>query len=283
MAIETFRDPRTNKDIMIIKGEIEGLFFNGIKNPKTYQGANGAWTPDKSINLIVNGVKIWLGLSDKEEVNCKDVDGNYHRIDRGTEVSVELEENGEYEGETQYMSRASKITVLDASNTYQPRQANSGGGGGTNVVHNAPKRDFTGISVGHAINVAMNIIGDLSDPTIIVDTAKKAHDLTNSLKEEYGKKFPNMSPYDLGASVGQSVLSASHYVEDVEDIRDYAVQTLDKIVPKVTEYIKGGDSTVKKTVAKKAVKKAVKKAAKKAAKAKEVEPDISEFEEDSPF
>lgn len=248
MAVELIRDPRTRKEVTFISGKIDGVFFNELKQQKTYAGPNGPWTPTHSASIIVDGDRVSFGLTDKEKINSKDADGNYHELTRGMEVSVEITEVGEYNGKPTYNSKASRVTVLDVSGAQQPQQSSGGG-----KQQSFQKKDMSGVHTGHAINVAINVIGSLDDAGKIINYAKKAHDLTTSLKKEYAEKNPSLSDYDVGAMVGQSVLSASHYADTVAEIEPLARQTLDEIVPSVSEYVKGGEKEpvqAKKTTAK---------------------------------
>lgn len=279
MTIEKIKDPRTRREVTFVVGKIEGVYFNALKNIKTYSGPNGPWTPTHNVSIVVDGTRIGFGLTEKDAINSQDADGNYHKLDRGMEVSVEITEQEEYEGKTQYKSKASKVTVLDAT-AEAPAQ--------TSGAKAYTKKDMSGVHTGHAINVAMNILGDVEDVQAIIETAKKAHTLTTKLKMEYQTNNPDMSEYDVGAMVGQSVLSASHYVEAVEDIEGIARQTLDEVVPAVSEYVKEASkeskkpAVVKKTVAKKTAKKTTKKALVVEDESNVDDPDIPEsaFEDD---
>lgn len=262
MAVEVFKDPRTRKEVTFVSGKIEGVFFNKLKNVETYSGPNGPWTPTHTVNVIVDGTRIGFGLTDKDVINSKDVDGEYHSLSKGMEVSVEITEIGEYNGKPQYKSKASKVTVLDATADTQQQKPS----GSSQKPSGGFKKDMSGVHTGHAINVAINVLSDLEDAEAIVAAAKEAHTLTQRLKKEYAEKNPNMSEYDVGASVGQAVLSASHYVEVVGDIEGYARRTLDFIVPEVMAFVKESDKSevkssttqkksTKKTVAKKTTKK----------------------------
>lgn len=253
MAVEEFKDPRTGKINKFVKGAVEGIYFNELKNIKTYTANGRQWTPTHSITIVVDGVRISLGLTEKSAVNVKDENDQWVELARGMEVSVDVDES-EYNGKPQYGSRSSNITLLSTEGAVQESSNQKGGS-----PQFSSKRG-EGVSVGHAINVAMNVLRDLTDPSAIVEAAKEAHTLTTRLKEEYGAENTDMSEYDVGARVGQAVLSASHYVENVADIEALARQTLTGIVPQVEEFVRnGGEGDTKETpknVAKKVTKKA---------------------------
>lgn len=265
MSINKTKDPRTKKEITLVEGPITGIFLNELKTIKTY--AND-WTPTHSVNLLVDGTKIGLGLTDKEKVSAKDADESWHDLEKGMEVSVLVTE-GDYQGKPQYNAMPKDVLVVNAS-VPESKQSSAPASGKAAYT----KRDTSGVSTGHAINVAFNVLeGEAVDnPDGVVELAKKAHDLTVKLKAEYTEKNPDMSEYDLGAMVGQSILSASR-ITDFDSIEAVARETLESIVPAVSAYVKGNDKPVpeKKAVAKKAAPK--KTAAKKGNAEVPQEPD----------
>lgn len=252
MAVEEFKDPRTGDIKKFVKGGVEGIYFNELKNPKTYTANGRQWTPTHSVTIVVDGVRISMGLTEKDSINVKDKNDQWVQLARGMEVSVDVEE-GEYNGKPQYSSRSSNITILSTEG------ANQDTGKATGGSKQFSSKRGEGVSVGHAINVAMNVLRDLTEPSAIVESAKEAHTLTTRLKEEYASENTDMSEYDVGARVGQAVLSASHYVESVADIEALARQTLTDIVPQVEDFVRNGGEDETKPVAKKAAKKAPKK------------------------
>lgn len=267
------------------EGELKAIFFNELKTKKDY-GKNGkTWIPTHSVNIIIDEDKISLGLTDKEVLRVKDTSGNYHDLMRGQKISVVVSPNGEYKGVKQWQGRVSDVILIE-----QAPEGQSTGQGGQQKTYSTQKRDNSGIATGHAINVAMNVLGDISDPDEVIRVAKEANDLTVRLKKEYGDANPDMSEYDVGASVGQAILSASHFVESVDDIEEFARTTLDKIVPAVSAYVKGVQQPeATKKPAPKTAKKAVKKAAVKTEQVDDTDYDEDitnvtwDLEDDIPF
>lgn len=245
----TFR----GKEIITIDGKVDGFYVNPIKpeHIKTYTSGKQPWTPTHRYNLIVDGQPISLGMGDKDGVSdrqliqAKDNDGKYHTLTKGLEVSVEVTENGEYQGKKQYQSSNSKVVVLDASGAEAPQQK-SQGGAGTGSYQAKPK-DMSGISAGHSFNGAMNFIltyGQDNSNENIVAVAKKVHDVTERVKAAYAKANPDMSAYDSGAAAGNAVLNACKLVGTEGDFEEgvYALATdfLNNVVPKIMAHVKGG-------------------------------------------
>lgn len=290
MTIKVVEDQINGGEITLVEGVVAQISFKDI-----------AGGPDRFGNTHRAGVRIdddWVN-----NINIKTKDGydpairfnagnnstpDWQTLEVGDKVRIVATPN-EYNGKTYYNSGTSKIKLLEKGDGAPPAAAKAAGS--TQKAAGGYKRDNSGVSTGHAINVAINVLGSVDSPGEIIDLAKKAHDLTVKLKTEYAEKNPEMSEYDVGAMVGQSVLSASHYVENVADIEEVARATLDIIVPEVSAYVKGADKkeepkkpAVKKPVAKKAV-------AKKATTKIEPEPrednsnsdDDPDMDDDIPF
>lgn len=291
MAIEQLKDPRTKKPYLAASGTVGAVFYNEVKTLKSYpnEKTGVAWTPTHSITVVVDGDRINLGLFEKTDKRplqrCKDENDNYHDLAKGAEVNIVVTEGEPYNGKPQYSARSGDVLIL----TPAPAQAANAPTSGAAA---APyqKKDMTGVKVGHAINVAINVLG-LATAEELIEAAKAANDLTEKLRAEWKEKNPSLSDYDLGAMVGQAVLSASSYVESVDTIEEYARQTLEVVAPAVTEYIKAQSEPAKPKAP--AVKTPAKKTTKAPAKApaKVVEPETTggassgfdDMDEDIPF
>src|SRR5690606_38677716 len=237
--IEKHTDPKTRKEYLLATGKVDGVFFNELKQKKTYAGPNGPWTPTHSINLVVDGARISLGLTEKDTLRAKDVNDQYQDVARGAEVSVVVEEGSEYKGVMQYNSRASQITVIEPAPVQQAPTP------GQKPDFSAKKRDNTGVETGHAINGGLNLVrGNLFDGDA-VEAAKFVHTLTTQLKAEYAKKNPDMSEYDIGAMVGNAVLNATRDANKVEEVEYYSRDLLDNVVPDVSVFVKTSKETPK--------------------------------------
>jgi hypothetical protein len=301
MAIETHTDPKTRKPYMLAVGKVTGAYINEIKELKTYSGPNGPWTPTKRLKIVVDGVNIDLGMSEKDQIRAKDVDDNYHDVVKGVEVSVVVEENGEYQGKPQYRAKTSAITVLDVSGAQAAPSANKPAQTAGGAQSFKPK-DMTGVRVGHALNGAFEyLLGngldfDYEKDGITVKYAKLVNEATETVRTIYAARNVGMSDYDIGAASGHAVLNACRIIPETPEAEfkdalvTYANFLLDNVVPAITDYIKQGA----KAPAAKASPPAAKKAATKAravpkAPAK-VEPEddqpatgFDDFDDDIPF
>lgn len=266
MAIKEIYDEINDVTVTMVEGTVQQISFKEIPGGSDKFGNThraGIRVDDDWVNNV--NIKVNEGFDPQVRFNAgTKASPKYETLEVGDVVKIVVQPS-DYNGKTYYNSGVSKIRLVKKGSG-SPQQVT----GGPQKGYTPQKRDNSGQSTGHSINVAMNVLGDVSDPQAIIEAAKKAHDLTTKLKEEYAGKNPDMSEYDLGAMVGQSVLSASHYAESVEDIEDIARQTLDVVVPAVSEYVKGikeAPKTEKKAVAKKTV-------AKKTTKKAEPTPDL---------
>ena len=245
---------RTNfrgKEIITVDGKVDAFYVNPIKpeHIKTYTGTKGQpWTPTHRYNLIVDGQPISLGMGDKDGVSDrqviqgKDNDGKYHALVKGLEVSVEVTENGEYQGKTQYQSSNSKVVVIDASGAEAPQKPSGGGSGQT---YQAKPKDMSGIEAGQSLNGAMNFIltyGVDASNESIVSYGKKVHSATVKVKESYKKDNPAVPEYDAGARCGLAILTACKLVGTEVDfeqgIIDLAQDILNNVLEPITEFVK---------------------------------------------
>lgn len=251
MAITKHVDPKTRKPFLMAEGTVTGAYVNDIKEVKTYSGPNGPWTPTKRLSIVVDGTRIDLGMSEKDKIRAKDVDDNYQDVVKGVEVSVVVEENGEYQGKTQYKAKTSGITVLDISKAEAPTKAGAPAAGGQAGGQTSFKpKDMTGVRVGHAINGALNYVlsnGIDYDMPGLVDIAKVVDAATDNVRATYAADNPGMSDYDVGAASGHAVLNACRMVGEADNLQvlqdeiiTLANALLSEVVPTISEHIKEG-------------------------------------------
>lgn len=225
MAIENIVDPRTRKNITLITGKIEGMYFNELKEIKTYTSGKAPWTPTHSINIVVDGTRIGMGLSDKQEINSKDVEGKYHKLARGMEVSVEVSQITQWQGKDQYNSKASLITVIDISEAEAPSTGNANAGGNKTFK----KRDNKGVIAGNARTAATNWAAKEggSIEQYLGTFAKLAHDKRAS----YAASNTNLDDFEVGVTVGQAVIAASQLAKGVSSLDAFVDHYLNTVVP----------------------------------------------------
>ena len=265
MAIEVTKDPRTRKEITIVSGVVEGVFFNELKEVKSYAGKNGPWTPTHSVNLVVDGTRIGLGLTDKDKLRSKDVDGEYQDVVKGVEVSVEITQVGEYNGKPQYNSQSSKVLVLDTSGAQAPQQytakpqASQGGSSNTYA-----KKDDTPIVAGNARTAAaawLSRFDGVDFKEMIVFFAGVSHKARLAVKESN----PSMSDFEVGVAVGQGTVIAAQLCDGLEEVFDFIMEFVNDVVPYSVDAVKALNAPKQETPAKKT-------AAKKATSKKEATP-----------
>ena len=207
MSVQEIKDPRTKKVMTLVEGEIEGIYFNELKNVKTYKTNGKSWTPTHAINMKVDGDYVGLGITDKDSISAKDADDNWHDLAKGVEVSIEVTV-GEYNGKTQYSALPKNIVVLDASGAVDDKpapKASSKGG------YKKSKDDLP-IRLGNAITAATAIAYKSKKTPDIDSVLKVAYALVpqiDELRDRLVEQFPNMDAYSLGARLGQCVIVSS--------------------------------------------------------------------------
>lgn len=241
MAIETTKDPRTKKEVTFVSGKVEKIYMNPLKEVKTYTTGKAPWTPTHSVNIVVDGTKVALGLTDKEVLRAKAEDDKYHDVLEGHEVSIEIDKIGEYQGKPQYNAKTSSVFIvsLEGGVTAQPKQAPQQGQSSGQTYG---KKDNTGIETGHALNGAMLFLGPKASLEEYVAMAKQVHAITAELKAEYKAKEPSFSEYDIGAAAGNAILNALQIAaarkKPLEDVPALARKWLYEAAVAVKEYIK---------------------------------------------
>lgn len=268
MAIEQITDPRTRKPVTFITGKIEGVYFNELKNIKTYTSGKAPWTPTHSVNLVVDGTRVGLGITEKDAINSKDVDDQYHALARGMEVSVEVSEVSEYNGQTQYNSKASFITVLDVSGVV----ADSPAGGAAKAPYK--KRDNKGVVAGNARTAATNWAGRFEGG--IEDYLELFANLADDKRKSYAAGNSNLDDFEVGVTVGQAVIAASQLSEDENGLGEFVEHYLNTVVPNSL-------TIIEKLQAKASPQLEEKKEVKKVSKPVDTTSDLSDMEDDIPF
>lgn len=249
MSLENHVDPKTRKPYMLAVGKVTAAYINDIKEVKTYNGPNGPWTPVKRLKIVVDGTSIDLGMSEKENIRAKDLEDKYHDVVKGVEVSVVVEDNGEYKGVKQYKAKVSAITILDvsgaeASGSQQARSTTAA------QSQSFKPKDMSGVEAGQSLNGAMNFIltyGLEPSNENIVNYGKMVHKATVKVKSAYKEANPSVPEYDAGARCGLAVLTACKLVGVEQDFEKGVVQLaqeiLSEVLEPITEFVKSPITT----------------------------------------
>lgn len=273
MAVQRNQDPITGEEIIVVRGTLDGIYFNELKTVRTY--ANG-WTPTHSITAVVEGVRVNLQLTDKEEVNARDRSGQYHALSRGMEVAIKVEEDNYTNRQgvevEQYKSSAKDVTVLDASGAVKESQ------GGSKPAGNF-KRDNSGVIAGNGFNAAKVFLGAEASAEDLIEAAKNLIDIGESIRTWLKEQDSSLDDYSIGARAGMALIAACEVSENYSEVEGNAKWILSEVLPAITEYAKeleGGAGS--KPPAKKVAKKTAKRAAKAAP-----EKTVADLDDDIPF
>lgn len=271
---QTFR----GQEVITIEGTVSAFYINEIPADQIKTYGDKGWTPTHRYTVVVDGIRIGLGMGDKDGVSdrqiiqAKDNDGNWHAITKGVKVDIEVTEGKEYKGVMQYNSAPAKVLILDASGAQATSQAPKSTAGGTSSAQPFKPKDTSGIRTGHSVNGAFayflsnGIDFDYEADGITVRIAKIVNDVTETVIAAYKAKNPSMSEYDVGAAAGHAVLNACRIIPETDEAEFADVLTttanaiLYNIIPAVTEYVKKGQETKPAKASPPAAKKAVSKA-----------------------
>lgn len=296
MSIETVENPVSGLEVTLAKGIVERLAFKAIEGDKygaTHKvGIKIAGQTDWVNNI---SVKTKEGYDPSLRVNTgNNANPKWEAIEVGDEVRIELSVSEGKDGKTYYNASSSKINLVKKGEG----QAASGSSQDQAAKKTYAKRDNTGVSIGHSLNGALNLVRSVEgleyDEATVISLAKLVHKVTTDLKDVYAKKYPDMSEYDVGASVGHSVLNATRDVSEATEsvIREHSEWLLNDIVPSVSDFVKAYGKEEEKAETKKPAPKkpaAKKTVAKKSTPAPTPETESSEVpafdpdDQDAPF
>ena len=186
----------------------------------------------------------WISLGDtKKDVLTIKEGAGFTDIGVGSTIDLLKAESREYNGKTYYDAKRSNIswgTIVKAEKNApavasQPQQERKP----FNVI---------GMQVGHNLNCSVDFIvanNEKFSVDEIVALSKKFHAITEKMKAERKQRFPQLSDYDVGASVGQAVKAAASLVNSTEKVEQLALQILEASSV-IEEWIKGGAKDDKK-------------------------------------
>lgn len=256
--------------VKLVQGKVEQISIKPIANgPDRFDN-----THRKSFK--VDGVWYSMGGTRSEKWNVK-IGNDFKVLGVGSTVAFKAEQSGDFWNGKSLMV----LDLVEGSNSPAPQQGQSGNQSSSS--YQAKPKDFSGVQAGHSFNGAMNFLitwGVEPSNENIIEYAKKVHNATEKLKVEYSKANPEMSQYDSGAAVGNSILNACKLVgTDVdfeEGVYGIASDFLKNVVPEIFKHVK---CEVKQAPPAKVTKSPPAKRA--ATKATPVEPDEPAFEDDS--
>lgn len=242
------RTVHRGKEEVTAVGTVDGVYFNELPKPITPQ--NGGEPLKFAIQLVVDGDRINAGLApDKSRgLGGKDSDDKWQTVTNGSKVDVLItrEEPWERNGKSgvNYYTTPSNIDIIELAAQSAPK-GNSGTGntsGNKGSTGGYQKRDTTGMEAGHAINAALCLLSyKPKDNAEVLAFSKQLHDITVDLKEAYSKQKPDMSDYDVGASVGHAVLNSCRMLTKtkVDAVYDTAKELLAEVAEPTLAYIRG--------------------------------------------
>lgn len=238
MSIQSMKDPRTGKEVLFAKGKITGIFFNKIKNVKTYTTAHGQFTPTHVVNVKIGEDVVSFGTTAKEVIKTKH-EGEWIELQRGMTITVDVEKqiSGQY---TNYNADKKSLMVLDATPDASEQKTNQGSSSSGGY-----KRDTTGMECGHAINGAMNLLkGKITKDDDFLEYAKQIHDATVTAKAKFKESNPDADDYTVGATVGNAVLNVCTILPKtkVDQVADKAISFLENYSAPLLAYIRGEDT-----------------------------------------
>lgn len=290
MAITRTIDPITDKEIVMISGPVERIIIKEAERT----AKNLEYGVTHIASLCVDNQWInYISLSIKDG-RVPDISVNtgtkaqpkWVQIQETDEVKVVVTEKivGD---KTYYNAKKSGIKLVKKNATPGQQNQQSNSQSGQNNFTAKPK-DYTGISVGHSVNGAMNFLitwGIEGSNENIVSYGKKVHGATEKLKKEYKEANPDMSDYDASASVGNAILNACKLVGTEQDfeqgVYEIAKDLLENVVKPLGEFIRAPKEEAK-SHASKITRAPVKKPA--ATKAVQVEePEFPDEDDQLPF
>ena len=301
MSVINTETDRKGKTVTYATGIVDYVKLDKFAEPKTFQwdGKSIVSTHRASLVLKEKGAKqdekgTWISLGDielkegYENLQVKDGD-TWITIEKGVEVSIDIDKVDTKGDKTYYNTKKSRITVLSTEGVQKSAKPAGNKAGADTAKSSYKKRDTVGLETGHAVNGALELIrggveGDAFELAGVVQSA------TVTLKAEVAKeRGVDITDYDLGASVGHAVLNAckDHSRDDVtvDELIEAAREVL-ALSDKVAAAIRGDQP--KKEEKKETPKKEAKKAEKKPEpKQEEPQQDPDEppmdFDDDIPF
>lgn len=252
-----------------INGVVQRVFFKELTTPDRYNAENKFRRSVKLEN--VKGIdtstfspvelpnELWVSAGNcKAERFCIKHGAGFHDVAEGDTISLEVSVTHSGDN-TYYNGKGVKLVAAAPATGAAPAGAPTGANASTST-RSAPAqgtpanqqkassqkkpygaKDMTGISTGHAMNGAFRFLKEKgNDLLAVVQVACDIHVITESLKAEVRKRYPEMSEYDSGAMTGHAILNACDQAKSIKDIEGIANDILN-VVPLVQGFIKTGE------------------------------------------
>ena len=235
MAIQKVKNPRGGKEMILANGVVRAVYFNEIKpeHRKDFGKDGKSWIPTHRVVVQVDDEKIGAGLAVKEDgkelvlrARMSDNDKEFADVVKGAEVSIEVQEDGEYKGVKQYKCFPKDILVVKKAET-------------TSTGTAAPKQkaDPTELIAGNARNTAAILVRRFG--VDFNEAITYAAQVSHNAKVEYAATDSKLTSYQVGVSVGEAVKVAAELAQDMDSMPDYITAYLADQVPHSLSVVKG--------------------------------------------
>lgn len=214
------------------------------------------WFADKTHSVVCkvgkDGVNCdhegWISINSVTKEEDKDItwrskiSEEWHEIWEGAEVEFMYDLDGKY-----WKKKEKTFIDVVKNGTREPKsysfhRAKGSGGGDTQQSSGGggyKPKDMAGLEAGHALNGGFAWCQYSFDISKILEASKNVHEITKTLKEEYKTQNPSFSDYDIGATVGASVLNACRIGGTKEVLLENARKILSDLVPNIVAFVKG--------------------------------------------
>ena len=231
MAVEIKQD-LLDQDVTIVKGTLNRIYLNELREIKTYDD----WTPTHSVRALID-TEDWvnLGLTDKKVIRCKDKDGEYHDLVKGTVVQIQIDKVEQYEGKTQYSTKSSLVTILNRDNVAKTTEEGK-------TEYSKPY-DPIPVQLGNSLTIAANFKDARSSYTSLLEFCKdEVYPIVIEFQDEIKELYPDLSPINRGSRAGQCLVIVSQRVKKLSDLKATATKLFTALT-NVEKEIRGDDPT----------------------------------------
>lgn len=219
---------------------------------KTFQGkikrvfAKALPESDKYQNLFRHNLQLddesWVGFGGgKREVFTIKEGKGYYDVKPGDTIFLKYEDDGKYKN-----AKKGDLTVIEKAPEASQNEQKKGNTQNKNQAQPQQqpqkpyKKDNSGVEAGNARTSAFNFFkGKLPDAKTIEETIIFFAEYGKKTKEEYAKKFPDLTEYEVGVSVGQALTTAASFVKTLDEVDNFVQNYLNYTVPFSLKVVKG--------------------------------------------